>query len=164
MNEVINANNEFNNSLKPILEHFKDIDNDNGGNNQFLYDSLISSLDLMPALLKTAAQNMTTFTQWYTDSKADPANIFTYMDDALVQCENSINSLNSILTSSINDSVGKSGELFKTSINSIYDSLVSASDSLSAISTIINGVDSTLSSVNFTLDTMGNLSAMYRIL
>ncbi len=157
MNEVINANNEFNNSLKPILEHFKDIDNDNGGNNQFLYDSLISSLDLMPALLKTAAQNMTTFTQWYTDSKADPANIFTYMDDALVQCENSINSLNSILTSSINDSVGKSGELFKTSINSIYDSLVSASDSLSAISTIINGVDSTLSSVNFTLDTMGEL-------
>ena len=157
MNEVINANNEFNNSLKPILEHFKDIDNDNGGNNQFLYDSLISSLDLMPALLKTAAQNMTTFTQWYTDSKADPANIFTYMDDALVQCENSINSLNSILTSSINDSVGKSGELFKTSISSIYDSLVSASDSLSAISTIINGVDSTLSSVNFTLDTMGEL-------
>lgn len=157
MNEVINANNEFNNSLKPILEHFKDIDNDNGGNNQFLYDSLISSLDLMPALLKTAAQNITTFTQWYTDSKADPANIFTYMDDALVQCENSINSLNSILTSSINDSVGKSGELFKTSINSIYDSLVSASDSLSAISTIINGVDSTLSSVNFTLDTMGEL-------
>ena len=132
MNEVINANNEFNNSLKPILEHFKDIDNDNGGNNQFLYDSLISSLDLMPALLKTAAQNMTTFTH-------------------------SINSLNSILTSSINDSVGKSGELFKTSINSIYDSLVSASDSLSAISTIINGVDSTLSSVNFTLDTMGEL-------
>lgn len=157
MNEVINANNEFNNSLKPILEHFKDIDNDNGGNNQFLYDSLISSLDLMPALLKTAAQNITTFTQWYTDSKADPANIFTYMDDALVQCENSINSLNSILTSSINDSVGKSGELFKTSISSIYDSLVSASDSLSAISTIINGVDSTLSSVNFTLDTMGEL-------
>ena len=157
MNEVINANNEFNNSLKPILEHFKDIDNDNGGNNQFLYDSLISSLDLMPALLKTAAQNMTTFTQWYTDSKADPANIFTYMDDALVQCENSINSLNSILTSSINDSVGKSGELFKTSISSIYDSLLSASDSLSAISTIINGVDSTLSSVNFTLDTMGEL-------
>ena len=77
------------------------------------------------------------------------------MDDALVQCENSINSLNSILTSSINDSVGKSGELFKTSISSIYDSLISASDSLSAISTIINGVDSTLSSVNFTLDTMG---------
>ena len=157
MNEVVNATNEFNNSLKPILEHFKDIDNDNGGNNQFLYDSLISSLDLMPALLKTAAQNITTFTQWYTDSKADPANIFTYMDDALVQCENSINSLNSILTSSINDSVGKSGELFKTSISSIYDSLVSASDSLSAISTIINGVDSTLSSVNFTLDTMGEL-------
>lgn len=90
---VINANNEFNNSLKPILEHFKDIDNDNGGNNQFLYDSLISSLDLMPALLKTAAQNMTTFTQWYTDSKADPANIFTYMSDALVQCENSISHL-----------------------------------------------------------------------
>ena len=84
-------------------------------------------------------------------------DLFTYMDDALVQCENSINSLNSILTSSINDSVGKSGELFKTSINSIYDSLVSASDSLSAISTIINGVDSTLSSVNFTLDTMGEL-------
>lgn len=157
MNEVVNATNEFNNSLKPILEHFKDIDNDNGGHNQFLYDSLISSLDLMPALLKTAAQNITTFTQWYTDSKADPANIFTYMDDALVQCENSINSLNSILTSSINDSVGKSGELFKTSISSIYDSLVSASDSLSAISTIINGVDSTLSSVNFTLDTMGEL-------
>lgn len=157
MNEVVNATNEFNNSLKPILEHFKDIDNDNGGHNQFLYDSLISSLDLMPALLKTAAQNITTFTQWYTDSKADPANIFTYMDDALVQCENSINSLNSILTSSINDSVGKSGELFKTSISSIYDSLISASDSLSAISTIINGVDSTLSSVNFTLDTMGEL-------
>lgn len=157
MNEVVNATNEFNNSLKPILEHFKDIDNDNGGHNQFLYDSLISSLDLMPALLKTAAQNITTFTQWYTDSKADPANIFTYMDDALVQCENSINSLNSILTSSINDSVGKSGELFKTSISSIYNSLISASDSLSAISTIINGVDSTLSSVNFTLDTMGEL-------
>lgn len=157
MNEVVNATNEFNNSLKPILEHFKDIDNDNGCHNQFLYDSLISSLDLMPALLKTTAQNITTFTQWYTDSKADPANIFTYMDDALVQCENSINSLNSILTSSINDSVGKSGELFKTSISSIYDSLISASDSLSAISTIINGVDSTLSSVNFTLDTMGEL-------
>ena len=101
--------------ITALLEPFKDIDNDNGGNNQFLYDSLISSLDLMPALLKTAAQNITTFTQWYTDSKADPANIFTYMDDALVQCENSINSLNSILTSSINDSVGKSGELFKTS-------------------------------------------------
>ena len=61
------------------------------------------------------------------------------------------------MTTSITGSVDKVGSLFKTSIATIYDSLIDASNSLSSVSTIINGADSTLSNVNITLETMSGL-------
>lgn len=64
MNNAYDISEQLVNTLKPVLEHFKEIDNNNGGYNQVLYDSLISSLDIMPKLIKGAAQTLDTFIQW----------------------------------------------------------------------------------------------------
>lgn len=61
MNNAYDISEQLVDTLKPVLEHFKEIDNNNGGYNQVLYDSLISSLDIMPKLIKGAAQTLDTF-------------------------------------------------------------------------------------------------------
>lgn len=157
MNNAYDASEQLIGSLKPVLEHFKEVDLNNGGHNQVLYDSLISALDLMPALIKGATQTLDTFIQWYTQSDLTPKDLITHLDNVLAQCQTSISSLNNILTTSIKGSVNQAGSLFKTSVATIYDSLIDASNSLSSVSTIINGADSTLSNVNITLDTMTGL-------
>lgn len=157
MNNAYDISEQLVNTLKPVLEHFKEIDNNNGGYNQVLYDSLISSLDIMPKLIKGAAQTLDTFIQWYEQTDTSPKLLLNRLDNVLAQCQTSISSLDNILTTSITGSVDKVGSLFKTSIATIYDSLIDASNSLSSVSTIINGADSTLSNVNITLETMSGL-------
>ena len=157
MNNAYDISEELVDTLKPVLEHFKEIDNNNGGYNQVLYDSLISSLDIMPKLIKGAAQTLDTFIQWYEQTDTSPKLLLNRLDNVLAQCQTSISSLDNILTTSITGSVDKVGSLFKTSIATIYDSLIDASNSLSSVSTIINGADSTLSNVNITLETMSGL-------
>ena len=157
MNNAYDISEQLVNTLKPVLEHFKEIDNNNGGYNQVLYDSLISSLDIMPKLIKGAAQTLDTFIQWYEQTDTSPKLLLNRLDNVLAQCQASISSLDNILTTSITGSVDKVGSLFKTSIATIYDSLIDASNSLSSVSTIINGADSTLSNVNITLETMSGL-------
>lgn len=157
MNNAYDISEQLVDTLKPVLEHFKEIDNNNGGYNQVLYDSLISSLDIMPKLIKGAAQTLDTFIQWYEQTDTSPKLLLNRLDNVLAQCQTSISSLDNILTTSITGSVDKVGSLFKTSIATIYDSLIDASNSLSSVSTIINGADSTLSNVNITLETMSGL-------
>jgi len=157
MNNASNASEQLAATLKPVLEHFKEEDLNNGGYNQALYDSLISSLNLMPELIKGATQTLETFTNWYMQSDTKPQDLLIYLDNVLAQCQTSISSLNNILKTSVSGSVNQAGNLFKTSISSIYNSLISASDNLTSVSTIINGADSTLTNVNITLDTMSNL-------
>lgn len=157
MNNAYDISEQLVDTLKPVLEHFKEIDNNNGGYNQVLYDSLISSLDIMPKLIKGAAQTLDTFIQWYEQTDTSPKLLLNRLDNVLAQCQTSISSLDNILTTSITGSVDKVGSLFKTSIATIYDSLIDASNSLSSVSTIINGADSTLSNVNITLVTMSGL-------
>ena len=157
MNNAYDISEQLVDTLKPVLEHFKEIDNNNGGYNQVLYDSLISSLDIMPKLINGAAQTLDTFIQWYEQTDTSPKLLLNRLDNVLAQCQTSISSLDNILTTSITGSVDKVGSLFKTSIATIYDSLIDASNSLSSVSTIINGADSTLSNVNITLETMSGL-------
>lgn len=157
MNNASNASEQLAATLKPVLEHFKEEDLNNGGYNQALYDSLISSLNLMPELIKGATQTLETFTNWYMQSDTKPQDLLIYLDNVLAQCQTNISSLNNILKTSVSGSVNQAGNLFKTSISSIYNSLISASDNLTSVSTIINGADSTLTNVNITLDTMSNL-------
>lgn len=157
INNAYDISEQLVDTLKPVLEHFKEIDNNNGGYNQVLYDSLISSLDIMPKLIKGAAQTLDTFIQWYEQTDTSPKLLLNRLDNVLAQCQTSISSLDNILTTSITGSVDKVGSLFKTSIATIYDSLIDASNSLSSVSTIINGADSTLSNVNITLETMSGL-------
>lgn len=157
MNNASNASEQLAATLKPVLEHFKEEDLNNGGYNQALYDSLISSLNLMLELIKGATQTLETFTNWYMQSDTKPQDLLIYLDNVLAQCQTSISSLNNILKTSVSGSVNQAGNLFKTSISSIYNSLISASDNLTSVSTIINGADSTLTNVNITLDTMSNL-------
>lgn len=157
MNNASNASEQLAATLKPVLEHFKEKDLNNGGYNQALYDSLISSLNLMPELIKGATQTLETFTNWYMQSDTKPQDLLIYLDNVLAQCQTSISSLNNILKTSVSGSVNQAENLFKTSISSIYNSLISASDNLTSVSTIINGADSTLTNVNITLDTMSNL-------
>lgn len=157
IDDAYDATIRLSDTLKPILEHFKEQDAAMGGANQVLYDSLISSLDLMPKLIKNASQTLNTFTQLYADSSADSKVLLTHLDNALTQCETSIKSLNNILTANINGSMEQAGDLFRSSVDSIYNSLINASGNLSSVSSIINGADNTLENVNITLDTMSNL-------
>lgn len=157
MNDAAAASEQLSDDLKPVLEHFKEEDIKNGGYNQALYDSLISSLGLMPELINGSAKTVETFTQWYSQSDANPKEMLNYLDNILTQCQTSITSLNNILTTSITGSVNQAGQLFKSAITTIYDSLINASDSLTTVSAIINGVDNTLTNVNITLNTMSGL-------
>lgn len=151
------ASMQLSDTLKPVLERFKEEDANLGGYNQVLYDSLISSLDYMPKLIKTASQTLNTFTELFSNSSAHSGILLSHLDNGLAQCQTSIDSLNNILTRTINGSMDQVGSLFKTSVETIYDSLINASNNLTSVSTIINGADSTLDNVNVTLDTMTNL-------
>ncbi len=157
INNAYDASLQLSDTLKPVLERFKEEDSNLGGNNQVLYDSLINSLDYMPKLIKTASQTLSTFTELFSNSSGHSSILLSHLDNGLAQCQTSIDSLNNILTRTISGSMEQVGGLFKTSVETIYDSLINASNNLTAVSTIINGADSTLDNVNVTLDTMTNL-------
>lgn len=158
MSSAVDESNKLVDSLKPILEEYKQEDiKNNNGKNQTLYDNLIQSLTLMPTLISTSQQGIKTFTEIYASSEADPLKLLDAIDNSLAQGQTALTGLNNILSTSVTNSISGAGTIFKASVSSIYNSLIDASDNLTNVSMIINGVDNTLDNVNITLNTLDSL-------